>query len=111
MVCHQGTTEKQQRQRRRHDWRSRIRLLTASTSLRDELAVERQPLRPLLLEQQPRQQLPVQRRSLQHQPELGLIELELGPRLQLGPVPRFRLAPGLIVIKVRRSLMVLLKQP
>jgi len=78
--------------------------------------VEQQLLWSLLVEQL----RPWRRRlvwcSLQHQLELELIELVLGPLLQLGPVPRFRLAPWQIIIKVLRlvgrqgSLVVLLKR-
>jgi len=78
--------------------------------------VEQQLLWSLLVEQL----RPWQRRlvwcSLQHQLELELIELVLGPLLQLGPVPRFRLALWQIIIKVlwlvgqQGSLVVLLKR-
>lgn len=78
--------------------------------------MEQQLLWSLLVEQlRPRQRRLVWR-PLQHQLELELIELVLGPLLRLGPVPRFRLALRQIIIKVLRllgrqgSLVVLLKR-
>ena len=78
--------------------------------------MEQQLLWSLLVEQlRPRQRRLVWS-SLQHQLELELIELVLGPLLRLGPVPRFRLALRQIIIKVLRlvgrqgSLVVLLKR-